>query len=446
MNRLIVLIGILLIGSGLLCASESTDAAKTYPYIRPEFSERFRIVYWDNAISLSDAANAERAFTRHRTSAGLNLDVSPHLSFLVKLTNEFRLYSKPTQSEWEPNEIVFDQLFAKIINPFDLPMTVTIGRQNIILGEGFVILEGHPLDGSRTIYFNAVRMDFTISKSSKLTAFYSKQRELDRELPRINDQHQYLTEQPEDAFCLYFTHTLKPLTLEHYYIYKKINNGALTDNRSDISTTGIRTFIPISKYVSITSEFAYQWGNIIDSRLSILSIGRHNKREAYAGYFYMTIKPRLMNKLVSFSPGTFYYSGDHQASSRWEGWEPVFGRWPKWSESYIYTQINEMGVAYWTNIQSIFLKTSIELPLNSQLIVDYHHLIAPEGGWHIFNNNKMISGKSKNRGDLIIAQVKMKYSDHWSGHFLWETFLPNRFYKSSADRYNWIRFEVMYTL
>ncbi len=432
--------------TGSLIGQDSTEVTN-YPVLKPIFSHRSRIVYWDNAISLSDTANAERAFTRHRTSAGVNIDTSPHLTFQVKLTNEFRLHSKPTQSGWEPNEIVFDQLYAKIVRPINLPLTLTIGRQNIILGEGFVILEGHPLDGSRTIYFNAIRMDFDISKSSKLTTFYSKQRELDRELPRINDRHQYLTEQPEDAFCLYFTHTFKPFTLEHYYIYKKLNNGALTDNSSDISTTGIRTFIPLSKVISITSEFAHQWGTTIDSTLPIIGVRRNHKRNAYAGYFYMTFKPRIPLEGISLSiaPGMFYYSGDNPWTHGWTGWEPVFARWPKWSESYIYAQLNEQGVAYWTNIQSFFLKTKVGLPSNSTLIVDYHHLRAPEKRKPRFSSS-IITGTSNKRGDLIITQIKMKYSDHWSGHFLWEWFIPDHFYQTGADRYNWIRFELMYTL
>ena len=32
-----------------------------------------------------------------------------------------------------------------------------------------------------------------------------------------------------------------------------------------------------------------------------------------------------------------------------ENWDPLFSRWPKWSELYIYTQFRETGVAYWTN-------------------------------------------------------------------------------------------------
>jgi len=28
----------------------------------------------------------------------------------------------------------------------------------------------------------------------------------------------------------------------------------------------------------------------------------------------------------------------------------LYSRWPKWSELYIYSQVPEKGVAYWTNL------------------------------------------------------------------------------------------------
>ena len=39
----------------------------------------------------------------------------------------------------------------------EINTTVTVGRQDIILGDGWLVLEGTPLDGSTSIYFDAIR-------------------------------------------------------------------------------------------------------------------------------------------------------------------------------------------------------------------------------------------------------------------------------------------------
>ena len=76
-------------------------------------SERLRFVSWDNAITLSDAADAANTFTRHRTSVWADWKPSDNLQFYVKLTNEFRYYFNPDDRDFEINEIIFDNLYLK---------------------------------------------------------------------------------------------------------------------------------------------------------------------------------------------------------------------------------------------------------------------------------------------------------------------------------------------
>ncbi len=38
-----------------------------------------------------------------------------------------------------------------------MPLTATVGRQDIIEGVGWLVMDGTPLDGSRTVYFDAAR-------------------------------------------------------------------------------------------------------------------------------------------------------------------------------------------------------------------------------------------------------------------------------------------------
>ncbi len=176
-----------------------------HPKVSIDFSERFRMVTSDNAVSLADSAAAGNAFTRHRTGIAGQWFPNSRFECGLKLTNEFRYYFVPENREFSFSEIIIDQLYIKWNNSAVLPGTLTLGRQNIILGEGFIVMDGHPLDGSRSIYFNAARFDWKLSQKDKLILFYAHQPETDNILPVIHDSDAPLIEQPEEGMGAYFT-------------------------------------------------------------------------------------------------------------------------------------------------------------------------------------------------------------------------------------------------
>ena len=103
-----------------------------------DFSERLRIISWNNPITLDSSKEEGSTFTRHRTSLGLNWQFMKNGEFYFKATNEFRIYFKPDRN-FNVHEIFVDNLYLKLRNLFKLPVTLTIGRQNIIFGEGFIM-------------------------------------------------------------------------------------------------------------------------------------------------------------------------------------------------------------------------------------------------------------------------------------------------------------------
>lgn len=140
------------------------------------------------------------------------------------------------------------------------------------------------------------------------------------------------------------------------------------------------------------------------------------------------------------SLGGFYLSGDDPATDKVEGWDPLWSRWPKWSESYIYTLIIENGgkVAYWSNISSLNAAVKVSLSEKVNFKAYYYHLLALEN-----NLSSFCDGSGKTRGDLLTLRVDYKIDKNWSGHFLWEKFTPGNFYPDIADGYNFFRFELM---
>lgn len=430
-NQLYLIPSLIFLFTLITFAQEQTKS-DTLPQFKISFMERFRIETWDNAVTLSSAANGGTSYDRNRTNLMGQWFPTEHFEAALMLTNEYRYYFAPTNKNFNFNEIFFDQLYVKYTDGFG---AITLGRQNIMLGEGFIVMDGSPLDGSRSAYFNAGRFDWSIDKVKKLTAFVSYVPTLDNVLPVINDQDQQLLEQPEYGAGLYFAGLFGNLNLQPYYIYKYIDKTDTHPLISNIHTLGARVISPVAEQFTVTGEGAYQFGN-----------AGNNSRSAYGGYAYCDFDTKL-NK--SYAPdvctvGGIYLSGDDPATKTVEGWDPVFSRWPKWSESYIYTLIKEYGgkVAYWSNFASIFGKLKFTLMSDLSLNIDYHHMFAPQKALA----GSYPGGTGNTRGDLIIAKLIFKINDNISGHILWENFTPGNYYFDGANRYNWARVEFLFKI
>lgn len=430
--------GLLILFTLLLVSlsSAETKVNQNNQRLKISFSERFRYVTWDNAITLNDDADGTFSFTRHRTSFMAQWYPVEKLEIAAKLTNEFRYYFKPDNRDFNLDEIFIDNLYLKWKNPFNIKGSLTLGRQNIILGEGFLVMDGSPLVGSRCIYFNAARFDWRIKKDKELTLFYLYQPVEDDILPRINNQYATLIEQPEEGFGLYFKSIRKDMNIDLYYIRKNTKETDYILHKSESNTIGLRMDDRSQEIhpFNVKVEGAVQFGNSDDVNIT-----------AGGGYFELIRKFNWSQRYFpkSLTAGLLYLS---------ENWDPLFSRWPKWSESYIYTQIKESKVAYWNNLISVYSGMNFNINNHISLDFKYHHLIAPVSYGYIIlekNSNQMnrsnfSNGGGKTRGNLFISKIDYNINKNFSGHFLWEYFIPGDFYFEGADNYNWFRFELMY--
>jgi len=413
-----------------LKAEDSLDKLKV------GFTERFRFVSWDNSISLADENSDSKSFTRHRTSAMLQWNPNRDIEFGLKITNEFRNYLNPKNIDFEMHELIFDQLYFKWKNPGKLPLIFTIGRQNIILGEGFVVMDGHPLDGSRSIYFNAARVDFNWGNKNTLTAFFTYQPETDNILPVINNQDQALIESPEKGLGLYYSGKIKKTAIEAYFIRKDTDESNAHPTASGINALGTRISHSLTTHLTITAEGAYQWGNHKPL------IGEKNNHKACGGYFHFDyLFKESLPLLRKLTVGGIYLSGDDPESRDIEGWDPLFSRWPKWSESYIYTQIKENSVGYWSNLNSLYVSLLMDVTQPVNLRLSWHHLTANE-----LSPGAFPGGTGKPRGNLLINKLVFRINKYFTGHFLWEYFNPGTFYFDGADSAHWLRFELLFKI
>ena len=97
------------------------------------------------------------------------------IDFNMRLVWEFRVWDHPTRKNQhiDFDEILFDRFNLTMRNMFDMPLTGVIGRQDIILGKAWLVLDGTPLDGSRTIYLDAARFTYDWEeKDTKIDMIY----------------------------------------------------------------------------------------------------------------------------------------------------------------------------------------------------------------------------------------------------------------------------------
>jgi hypothetical protein len=427
-----------LLAPGIFCpslAAQESAATPAPPRLKVSFIERIRQESWDNTTSLDDSAPDSTAYIRFRTSLGLRWLPAANVELAVKLTNENRYYIAPKsdpklKKNYGINEVFFDQLYVRWKSPADLPLTMTVGRQDVQLGEGFVIFDGGPLDGSRSAYFNAVRLDWAADAKTTLTGFYLNEPRTDRLLPLINDVGQSLVEQDEAGFGLYGLGSLRKVRWEGYLFHKTVRRTGLLP-ASGITNLGGRIQAPFGGRLSLTTEAALQSG-----------FYGAKDRLGYGGYFHLDFKTLAASPWPTvLTLGGIYLSGDDPATpDRYEGWDPAFARWPKWSESLIYLFARERGPAFWTNFVSLYGTLDFSLRDNLRLILTWHRLRAAQAT----PPSALLSGAGRDRGDLLIARLNFDISKHWAGHFLWESFRPGDFYVRGAQSYAWVRFELLF--
>ena len=430
------LIAILLAGLAPQAPAAEDNAAKEPPRFKLTFTERIRQETQDNVTSLSQAAADGGSYLRFRTSLMGQWRIGGGFSLTVRLTNENRYYLIPKTDpkngrDYNPGEVFFDYLHLQWKSAFGLPLTLTVGRQDLMLGEGLVVWDGGPLDGSRSAYFNAVRGDWAWSRNAVLTAFYCYQPPFDEFLPLINDARQKMVEQGERGVGLYFTGAFGNTGLEAYLIRKNARASGLLPE-SALTTAGARTILPYSSRLSLTAEGAVQSG-----RFGVLD------RTGFAATFHMDFQTAAAAPLPAvLTLGGLFLSGDDPSTpGRYEGWDPVFARWPKWSESLIYVLGRETGKpAYWSNIASIYGALSFTLAENLKLEATLHTLGAAQAE----GPSALLSGTGRDRGRLLNVKLTYDVNKNLSGHFWADYFRPGDFYFAGAHGYLWVRFELMF--
>ncbi len=415
---------------------------------------RLREVGINNANALDDAnASAERHFQRYRLRAWGQYQPDAVWTVNGRLMWEGRHYDEPgiaSFETWYDGAVMFDNLYVKAERPGGLPVSLKLGRQDIILGNGWLMLDGTPLDGSRTFYFDALRATWRNGLNTLDTILL---RQNPRTRLTLDGSEEDQTEQNETGLVLYLRNRHSVDTdLDVYYFRKdaspatgsrsggtvRANNGFIFPVAADpsddghVNAIGGRVETQYSPTWKLRAEAAAEWGkrNGADMR----GFGCNGRATRSLGGAW--------NNRINL--GYEYLSGDDPNTARNEAFDPLWGRWPQWSELYgPYTYGAETRTAETTNLHRFNLGWVAQVHPKAELSLDYHALFADE-------NSKCgsagFSCGDNFRGSLYTAWLRVKYDKHVSGHLLAEYFTPGDYYVApKGDNAYFLRAELNLT-
>jgi hypothetical protein len=396
------------------------------------FDQRIRNDYSDNIFDYNNAADDQRILIRYRTRAWGQLPLRKDIDLFVGLTQETtQIIVK--RAPYRFDEVAFDNLYLDFKKVFADGLSLRVGRQNLMRGEGFVIYDGNSGDGSRSFYFNAFNLAYS-HKHSKIELIGILDPQKEQYLPKIHNRSRQLTEWNEQALGGYYTdNNLKSTSLEAYYFYKKetgdrrpVTNLQFQPDRH-IHTLGGRVVQKLNYGWEATGEIAFQWG------------AQHPATNIAGRGGYAYLKKKWQSKWQpSVSLGYWGISGDNPSTiNKNEGWDPLFSRWPKYSDLHISSTLVERGAGYWTNLGM----WQTELLFNPTKHIGGRLTYYWMDSYHPYPGNSNIFATGTGRGNLYQIRMDINANKYWKGDVVLERQLPGDFYTHRSGGY-FLRFEL----
>ena len=402
-----------------------------------------------NTLPPTSPYSPDRDYFRLKTSAFIKFDYEKKYDFMFRLANEMKWYTdfagssyRSNDHYYDPDELLVDNLYVSAYNIFGLPLDMRVGRQDILLGDGFLVLEGTPGDGSRSIFFNAISGTVKFPGNHTLDLIYVSCPKTDMSLTWLYDSiygRKKLNSSDEHGVIAYLhARMTKDLLVEPYFIYKREDSFG-TVNGLDLNTYGARVVMNQAPW-TLKGEFAIQRGSYDSNGVS---------REGYGGHAELQVRLDPVLFKPELEVGFVTLSGDDPATTdKVEAWDPLFSQVPAWSELFIYTLIPETGryattPAYWTNMRIYRAGAKFNFTPSTYLQLSYNYLRANE----MTNiSSAMFSNSGKDRGHLPQAKLYHKFNQNLDGLLLIEYFLPGNFYGPEAANALFVRAQLTFTL
>lgn len=417
------------------------SAQERPPVLRWGAELRLRSESWNQLLDHWEGAEDARVQYRLRTRLWGQWQPFESLGVRAGLVQENRHLVRPDTAV-HAREVVFETLAVDW--RFHPKGRLSVGRQDVQRGEGFVLFDGTPLDGSRTAYSNALVLTWEATCATVDLIGISNPRK-DRYLPRFGEARnpaevQQLGEWDLKATGLYATsRPLGTVRLEGY----GLRLTAMGDGRAFS-----HPFHRADRRVWIGGA-RIQWEPVTHGTLAAEATAQRGEEEAVPGLRarrdlrawggYARFSQSFEGSWSPFfAAGLTALSGDDPSTSTQEGWEPFLSRWPKWSEALVLSEIPEAAVATATNL----LLTETELrfkPLRwlemKAFRLGLRALESPMPGG--------LYGNGRRRGQIWGVRANLDLGHGLRAHGLLERFEPGAFYAHRDPGY-YLRFELLW--
>ena len=277
-----------------------------------------------------------------------------------------------------------------------------------MIGEGFLVFDGTPADGSASAYFDAIRLHWE-----------NRIAEVDLITAKIDDEAFGTEARDEDFYGLFGQAQGGALYLLHRNKRKATTSasGVIHPERRTTAAGGRWAHVP-PEGMHLALEGAYQTGEY-DGR---------DQRGA-GGIFHWGWTARWESR-PRVEVGGLVLSGDDPGTKRHEGWDGFYAEWPKYSELLVYTmydnttRIPDDDAGTWANLRAWWLEGRVEIRPNVRASIRATRLAAIE---------RSGPGDGTIRGNLLALRADFGLLEGLDGQLLGEYFEPGDFYSSGAD-------------
>lgn len=392
---------------------------------------------------------------RYRTRWSLKWALSPDVDFNTRLTWEFWGHCLPErglnsfmgEQNYDFDEAIFDHFNIQWRNFMDMPLTLTVGRQDIILGTGWLVLDGTPADGSRTIFFDAIRAQYQISDATKLDLIYIQQYDDEEKYIKPFNHHavqerRHLTQKnDETGFIVYLTHVFcEGKNMDAYYIYKKEeasdwskDYAPAPGNDAEIHTFGGRLYGNLTENWLYSAEYAAQFGksHANGGRYQDLCAQGANTKLTYA--FLDDMKSEV-------HVGYEFLSGDQDSTDGKDNqFNPLWGDWPQYQrggdlQSYIWTFENK-GLGNVVNMHRLGFGHSFKPSPVWTIATDYNLLWADETSPRAIGTTANTLTNDNFRGQMLTGLATYQCCKKFKTQFLIDYFIPGNYYDITDEAF-----------
>jgi hypothetical protein len=340
----------------------ATHEVRVEPGLHPSFDLRLRQEVLSDLYTF-DPVEPDRDWIRLRSRGGLAYGWGNAHEVEARLCNEFRRISTP-KTPIKHDEIILDRLLYRY-RPNDWA-TLTLGRQDITWDDGFLVMDGTPLDGSRSAYMNALRLEFAADDPdlSLLEGFVAHNPAYDDFILLDDEVAHRLTDADETAAAL----RLRVRPGQFALIWKRERDPDHARPALDAWTLGYRAE-RVRGATGLMAEAALQLQDWSGG-----AAGADNGGYAWAGQLRLR---RAIGDRSRADLGLFAYTGrDGDQLPFHTPW----GRWPKWSELMLYRLIGEGGVGAWANLAGPWIEYEHN-DRNGLMALGGQLLLAPDPSW-----------------------------------------------------------------